>query len=159
GRYERTHETSVAGVRLRAPMLDIHSIAAGGGSICRFDGQRLRVGPESAGAVPGPACYRRGGPLTITDCHVMLGKPQPEFFPKVFGPDCDQPIDREAVTLAFTTLADDIARATGKRPAPEEIAEGFITIAVETMAKAIKQISIQRGHDVSGYTLNCFGGA
>jgi 5-oxoprolinase (ATP-hydrolysing) len=159
GRYERTHETSVAGVRLRAPMLDIHSIAAGGGSICRFDGQRLRVGPQSAGAVPGPACYRRGGPLTITDCNVMLGKLQPEFFPKVFGSNADQPIDREAVSRGFAALSGEIARATGKRPEPEEIAEGFITIAVETMAKAIKQISIQRGHDVSGYTLNCFGGA
>jgi 5-oxoprolinase (ATP-hydrolysing) len=159
GRYERTHETSVAGVRLRTPMLDIHSIAAGGGSICRFDGQRLRVGPESAGAVPGPACYRRDGPLTITDCNVMLGKLQPEFFPKVFGPRGDEPIDRAVVAEKFSALADEIAKATGERSQPEEIAEGFITIAVETMAKAIKHISIQRGHDTTLYTLNCFGGA
>jgi len=159
GTFERTHETSVAGVRLRTPMLNIHSIAAGGGSICRFDGQRLRVGPQSAGAVPGPACYRRGGPLTITDCNVMLGKLRPEFFPKVFGPGGDQPIDRAIVVEKFSALAAEIGAVAGKRISPEEIAEGFITIAVETMAKAVRQISIQRGHDATLCTLNCFGGA
>jgi 5-oxoprolinase (ATP-hydrolysing) len=159
GHFDRTLETSIAGVRLRTPMLDIHTIAAGGGSICRFDGQRLRVGPQSAGAVPGPACYRRGGPLTITDCNVMLGKLRPEFFPKVFGPRADESIDVGAVKEKFATLANEIASSTGQAAKPEEIAEGFIAIAVETMAKAIKQISIQRGHDLVLYALNCFGGA
>ena len=159
GAFERTHETMVAGVRMRTPMLSIHTVAAGGGSICRFDGMRLRVGPQSAGAVPGPACYRRGGPLTVTDCNLMLGKLQPSFFPSVFGPTGDQPLDSGIVEEKFTALAADMEATTGKPTSPQEIAEGFLTIAVENMAKAIKQVSIERGHDVTFYTLNCFGGA
>jgi 5-oxoprolinase (ATP-hydrolysing) len=160
GEYERSFETTVAGVRMRAPMMHIHTVAAGGGSILRFDGARFRVGPESAGANPGPACYRRGGPLTVTDCNVLLGKIQPDFFPKVFGPNGDQPLDAEAVRSGFTKLAAAIAAATG-RPAesPEKVAAGFLRIAVENMANAIKKISVQRGYDVTRYTLNCFGGA
>ncbi|TAJ60649.1 hydantoinase B/oxoprolinase family protein [Brevundimonas sp.] len=159
GDYERTSDAVVAGVRLRAPMLSIHTVAAGGGSICRFDGSRLRVGPESAGAVPGPAAYRRGGPLTVTDCNVMLGKLRPDQFPAVFGPDGDQPLDAAAVTTKFEALAADVARATGRATTPEALAEGFITIAVQNMAEAIKSVSIQRGYDVTRYVLNCFGGA
>ncbi|MBW3560839.1 MAG: hydantoinase B/oxoprolinase family protein, partial [Proteobacteria bacterium] len=156
---ERAYETVVAGVRMRAPMMAIHTVAAGGGSICTFDGARFRVGPESAGAAPGPACYRRGGPLTVTDCNLMLGKLQPEHFPAVFGPNGDAPLDRGVVERLFADLADRVAEATGRRLAPAEIAEGFLTIAVENMATAIKHISIQRGYDVTGYTLACFGGA
>jgi 5-oxoprolinase (ATP-hydrolysing) len=159
GQYERAFETVVAGVRMRAPMMNIHTVAAGGGSICSFDGARLRVGPASAGAVPGPAAYRRGGPLTVTDCNVMLGKLRPEFFPKVFGPNADQPLDAEAVARGFETVAAQIATATGKAMTPQEVAEGFVTIAVENMAKAVRQISIQRGYDVTRYVLACFGGA
>jgi 5-oxoprolinase (ATP-hydrolysing) len=159
GEYERAFETVVAGVRMRAPMMNIHTVAAGGGSICSFDGARLRVGPASAGAVPGPAAYRRGGPLTVTDCNVMLGKLRPEFFPKVFGPNADQPLDVEAVTRGFETMAAEIGAATGKAMTPQAIAEGFVTIAVENMAKAVRQISIQRGYDVTRYVLSCFGGA
>ncbi|HEV7369318.1 hydantoinase B/oxoprolinase family protein [Arenibaculum sp.] len=159
GEYERTFETVVAGVRMRAPMMRINTVAAGGGSICSFDGARLRVGPESAGANPGPACYRRGGPLTVTDCNVMAGKLHPEFFPHVFGPDADQPLDADAVRARFADLADEMARATGARRSEVEIAEGFLRIAVENMANAIKQISVQRGYDVTRYTLACFGGA
>ncbi|MDB5456063.1 MAG: hypothetical protein JWP92_1648 [Caulobacter sp.] len=159
GTYERAYETVVAGVRMRAPMMNIHTVAAGGGSICTFDGARLRVGPASAGAVPGPACYRRGGPLTVTDCNVMLGKLSPDFFPPVFGPDADQPLDREAVVARFDTMAAAIAAATGRVMSSAEIAEGFLTIAVENMAKAVRQISIQRGYDVTRYVLACFGGA
>jgi 5-oxoprolinase (ATP-hydrolysing) len=159
GQYERAFETVVAGVRMRAPMMNIHTVAAGGGSICSFDGARLRVGPASAGAVPGPAAYRRGGPLTVTDCNVMLGKLRPEFFPKVFGPDADQPLDVEAVRRGFEAMAGEIAAATGKTMTPQDIAEGFVTIAVENMAKAVRQISIQRGYDVTRYVLACFGGA
>ncbi|MEX5727392.1 5-oxoprolinase (ATP-hydrolyzing) [Rhodovulum iodosum] len=160
GRYERSFETEVAGVRMRAPMMDIHTVAAGGGSICKFEDGRFQVGPESAGADPGPACYRRGGPLTVTDCNVMLGKLNPGHFPAVFGPDGDQPLDVEAVRAQFAALAQDIAAATGEAPrTPEEVAEGFLRIAVENMANAIKKISVQRGHDVTGYTLQCFGGA
>jgi len=159
GDFERTSDAVVAGVRLRAPMLGIHTVAAGGGSICRFDGSRLRVGPESAGAIPGPAAYRRGGPLTVTDCNVMLGKLRPDQFPAVFGPDGDQPLDAEAVTGAFEALAAEVTRATGRPATPEALAEGFITIAVQNMAEAIKSVSIQRGHDVTRYVLNCFGGA
>jgi 5-oxoprolinase (ATP-hydrolysing) len=153
GLYERSTERVVAGARVRAPMLEIHTVAAGGGSICRFDGSRLRVGPESAGAVPGPACYRRGGPLTVTDCNVLLGKIRPEHFPAVFGPGGDQPIDAEVVRSRFAELANE----TGMRP--EALAEGFLRIAVDNMANAIKTISIARGHDVTSYTLACFGGA
>jgi 5-oxoprolinase (ATP-hydrolysing) len=162
GELEREFETQVAGVRMRAPMLSIHTIAAGGGSILHFDGQRYRVGPDSAGADPGPACYRRGGPLTVTDCNVMLGKIQPEYFPKVFGPNGDQPLDVEVVREKFAALAAEIEAATGKKqkpPTPEEVAEGFIRVAVANMANAIKRISVQRGHDVTQYTLACFGGA
>jgi len=159
GEYERAFETKVAGVRMRAPMMQIHTVAAGGGSVLFFDGSRYRVGPESAGANPGPACYRRGGPLAVTDANVMLGRVQPEFFPRVFGPNGDQPLDRAIVETKFAALAEKIARATGNRRAPEQVAEGFLTIAVANMANAIKEISIQRGYDVTEYTLCCFGGA
>jgi 5-oxoprolinase (ATP-hydrolysing) len=159
GELEREFDTLVAGVRMRAPMMSIHTIAAGGGSILHFDGQRLRVGPDSAAANPGPACYRRGGPLAVTDCNVMLGKIQPAFFPKVFGPHGDQPLDAAVVREKFAVLASGIAAATGKPQPPAEIAEGFLRIAVANMANAIKFISVQRGHDVTEYTLACFGGA
>ena len=159
GTYERATEKIVAGVRIRAPMLEINTVAAGGGSICRFDGARLRVGPESAGAVPGPACYRRGGPLTVTDCNVLLGKITPGHFPHSFGPDGDQPIDSAVVARKFAELADEVAAATGNRLSEVELAQGFLRIAVETMANAIKSISIARGHDVSRHVLACFGGA
>jgi 5-oxoprolinase (ATP-hydrolysing) len=159
GEYERAFETLVAGVRMRAPMMRIHTVAAGGGSILFFDGARYRVGPESAGANPGPACYRRGGPLCVTDANVMLGKIQPDFFPKVFGPDGDQKIDADIVRRKFAALAQEIKDKTGNDRRPEEVAEGFLKIAVENMANAIKQISVQRGYDVTEYTLNCFGGA
>ena len=158
--YERTFESQVAGVRVRAPMLRIHTVAAGGGSILRFDGARFRVGPESAGADPGPACYRRGGPLTVTDCNVMLGKLRPDFFPAVFGPDADQPLGTAVVAEKFAALAREVARAThAPVRSPEEVAAGFLRIAVENMANAIKKISVQRGYDVTEYVLNCFGGA
>lgn len=159
GDYERTSDAVVAGVRLRAPMLSIHTVAAGGGSICRFDGGRLRVGPESAGASPGPAAYRRGGPLTVTDCNVMMGKLSPDFFPAVFGPNADQPLDAEAVRAKFEAMAAEVEAATGRPVTPGELAEGFVTIAVQNMAEAIRSISIQRGYDVTKYVLNCFGGA
>jgi 5-oxoprolinase (ATP-hydrolysing) len=149
GSYERDTETLIAGARIRAPMLRIHTVAAGGGSICRFDGQRLLVGPESAGAVPGPACYRRGGPLTVTDCNVMLGKLRPDFFPALFGARGDQPLDAAAVAARFAELPLDAHVA----------AEGFVAIAVANMANAIRKISVARGHDVTRYTLACFGGA
>jgi 5-oxoprolinase (ATP-hydrolysing) len=160
GEYERTLETVVAGVRMRAPMMHIHTVAAGGGSILQFDGARFRVGPESAGANPGPACYRRGGPLAVTDCNVMLGKIQPEFFPSVFGPNADERLDADVVREKFEDLAQQIADATGEeKRSPEDVAEGFLTIAIENMANAIKQISVQRGYDVTEYVLNSFGGA
>jgi 5-oxoprolinase (ATP-hydrolysing) len=159
GEFEREFETQVAGVRLRAPMMSIHTVAAGGGSILRFDGARYRVGPDSAGADPGPACYRRGGPLTVTDANVMLGKIQPESFPRVFGADGAQPLDADRVRALFSSLADEIRRTTGDVRAPEEVADGFIRVAVANMANAIKHISVQRGRDITGYTLNCFGGA
>jgi len=159
GVYERSYETVVAGVRLRAPMMDIHTVAAGGGSICSFDGARLRVGPHSAGAVPGPACYRRGGPLTVTDCNVMLGKVRPELFPAVFGEGGDQPLDAAAVAARFAEVSAAVKAATGRDVSGPELAEGFVTVAVENMARAIKQISIQRGYHVGKYVLVCFGGA
>ena len=159
GEYERAFETLVAGVRVRAPMMMIHTVAAGGGSICFFDGSRYRVGPESAGANPGPAAYRRGGPLAVTDCNVMLGKLQPEFFPAVFGPGQDEPLDRDVVHTKFAALAAEIKSATGDDRTPAEVAEGFLKIAVENMANAIKKISVQRGYDVTEYALACFGGA
>ncbi len=159
GEYERAFETLVAGVRMRAPMMHIHTVAAGGGSICRFDGSRFRVGPESAGANPGPVCYRRGGPLAVTDCNVMLGRIQPAFFPNIFGPRQDHPLDRDSVLQQFQALAQEIATITGTVLSPEAVAEGFLMIAVDNMANAIKQISTQRGYDVTDYTLCCFGGA
>ncbi len=160
GVYERSFETEVAGVRMRAPMMDIHTVAAGGGSICRFAEGRFQVGPESAGADPGPACYRRSGPLTVTDCNVMLGKLNPDHFPAVFGPGGDQPLDLDTVRARFLALAEEVSQETGEAPrSPEDLAEGFLKIAVDNMANAIKKISVQRGHDVTGYTLQCFGGA
>ncbi|SLN60598.1 Acetophenone carboxylase gamma subunit [Pseudoruegeria aquimaris] len=160
GEYERSFETEVAGVRMRAPMMDIHTVAAGGGSILSFRDGRFQVGPESAGANPGPACYRRGGPLTVTDCNVMLGKLNPAHFPAVFGPEGNQPLDAAIVREKFIRLAEEIAAETGQPAmAPEAVAEGFLRIAVDNMANAIKKISVQRGHDVTRYTLQCFGGA
>lgn len=159
GEYERAFDAEVAGVRLRAPLMQIHTVAAGGGSICQFDGVRLRVGPESAGADPGPAAYRRGGPPTVTDCNVLLGRIQAEFFPAVFGHDGDQPLDASVVGEQFRALAADIEKATGVPQTPHGVAAGCIRIAVENMANAIKKISVQRGHDVTEYTLSCFGGA
>ena len=159
GEYERVFETQVAGVRLRAPMMDIHTVAAGGGSILFFDGARMRVGPQSAGASPGPASYRNGGPLTVTDCNVMLGKIQPPFFPCVFGADGLQPLDAEVVRERFGELAREISAAVGKTRTPEQVAQGYIDIAVANMANAIKKISVQRGYDTGKYTLMCFGGA
>jgi len=159
GAYERTFDAQVAGVRVRAPMMQIHTVAAGGGSILHFDGARFRVGPDSAGANPGPASYRRGGPLAVTDCNVMLGRLNPDFFPRIFGRNADQKLDREVVAAKFAVLAGEISRATGKTVSAEEAAEGFLKIAVANMANAIKEISIQRGYDVSRYTLACFGGA
>ena len=159
GEFERAFETRVAGVRMRAPMMSIHTVAAGGGSILSFDGARFRAGPESAGANPGPACYRRGGPLAVTDANVMVGKIQPRWFPKVFGPDANEALDRDVVVARFTTMAAEIERATGTKRSPEEVAEGFIDIAVGAMANAIKKISVARGYDVTRYTLQCFGGA
>ena len=155
GEYERAFETEVAGVRMRAPMMLIHTVAAGGGSVLHFDGARFRVGPDSAGANPGPKCYRRGGPLAVTDANVMVGKLIPDFFPKIFGPQQDQPLDAQAVNTAFAAMAKKI----GDGRAPEDVADGFIKIAVENMANAIKKISVQRGYDVTRYALNCFGGA
>ncbi|HLU33795.1 MAG TPA: hydantoinase/oxoprolinase family protein, partial [Natronosporangium sp.] len=159
GEFERVHYQEVAGVRLRAPMLDIHTVAAGGGSILRFDGSRFRVGPDSAGAVPGPACYRRGGPLALTDANLMLGRIQAAYFPAVFGPRGDQPLDDALVTKRFTALAEEVSAATGKPTTPEEVADGFRRVAVVNMANAIKKISIQRGHDITEYVLTTFGGA
>ena len=159
GEFERAFETQVAGVRMRAPMMSIHTVAAGGGSILSFDGARLRAGPQSAGANPGPASYRRGGPLAVTDANVMLGKIQPAWFPKVFGRHADEALDRDIVATRFAQMAAEIARATGRERTPEDVAEGFIDIAVGAMANAIKKISVARGYDVTRYTLQCFGGA
>ncbi|ALG67301.1 hydantoinase B/oxoprolinase family protein [Beggiatoa leptomitoformis] len=159
GVYERAFDTHVAGVRLRVPMLSIHTVAAGGGSLCTFDGMRFRVGPESAGANPGPACYRRGGALTVTDCNVLLGKIQPTLFPAVFGEHHNQPLDVDAVRQKFQQLADEVTQTMGQHTSPEAIAEGFLQIAVDNMANAIKYISTQRGYNVTEYALCCFGGA
>jgi 5-oxoprolinase (ATP-hydrolysing) len=155
GTYERVYETEVAGVRLRVPMLALNTVAAGGGSILHYDGARFRVGPDSAGADPGPKCYRRGGPLCVTDANVMVGKLRPEYFPQLFGPNADQPLDAHSNREAFAALAHEI----GDGRSPEEVADGFIRIAVENMANAIKRISVAKGYDVRDYTLNCFGGA
>ncbi|MGW0967506.1 hydantoinase B/oxoprolinase family protein [Streptomyces sp. NPDC002516] len=159
GEYERTFTTRIAGVRLRAPMLDIHTVAAGGGSVLHFDGSRYRVGPDSAGAAPGPACYRNGGPLTVTDANVALGRIQPDHFPKVFGPGGDQPLDRAVVRERFTDLAREIHESTGDTRTPEQVAEGYLRIAVANIANAVKRISVQKGHDVTRYALTTFGGA
>ncbi len=159
GEFERAFETEVAGVRVRAPMMSIHTVAAGGGSVIRFDGARLRVGPESAGANPGPAAYRRGGPLTVTDANLLLGRIQPAHFPRVFGPAADQPLDRNGVAAEFEALAAQVRAATAQASTAEVIASGALQIAVASMANAIKKISVARGHDVTGYTLQCFGGA
>ena len=159
GEFERAFETQVAGVRMRAPMMSIHTVAAGGGSILHFDGARYRVGPDSAGANPGPASYRKNGPLAVTDCNVMLGKVQPKFFPAVFGPAGNECLDAGAVRAKFADMTQKIREATGNLRTPEQVAEGFVDIAVGNMANAIKQISVQRGHDVTEYTLCCFGGA
>ena len=159
GEFERAFETQVAGVRMRAPMMSIHTVAAGGGSLLGFDGARLRVGPESAGANPGPASYRRGGPLATTDANVLLGKIQPAYFPKVFGPQANEALDRDGVAVKFSELAAQVKSATGRDTTPESLAEGFLQIAVQNMANAIKRISVARGYDVTQYTLQCFGGA
>ena len=160
GEFERAFETKVAGVRVRAPMMAIHTVAAGGGSILAFDGARFRVGPESAGANPGPACYRRGGPLTVTDANLALGKIQPAFFPRVFGPRGDEALDARGRRRALRRPRRARSR---RRPAtkiaPEAVAAGFVDIAVGSMANAIKKISVARGYDVTRYTLQCFGGA
>ena len=153
GQFEREFETQVAGIRMRAPMMSIHTVAAGGGSLLQFDGARLRVGPQSAGANPGPASYRRGGPLAVTDANVLVGKVQPDFFPAVFGPEGHQKLDAEAVAAKFKVLSAQMNRS------PESIADGFLRIAVQQMANAIKKISVARGYDVTRYTLQCFGGA
>ena len=159
GEYERAYDTFVAGVRIRSPIMRIHTVAAGGGSILKFDGLKYRVGPDSAGANPGPACYRRNGPLTITDCNLILGRLQPEYFPKIFGLNGDQSIDSEIVRLKFEEMADAIQQATGDDRSPHGVAEGFLKIAVDNMANAIKKISVQRGYDITEYTLCSFGGA
>ncbi|MCX4707492.1 hydantoinase B/oxoprolinase family protein [Streptomyces griseus] len=159
GAFERELGTEVAGVRMRAPMMSIHTVAAGGGSVLHFDGSRYRVGPDSAGAHPGPACYRRGGPLTVTDANVMLGRVQPAHFPAVFGPDGDLPLDADHVRERFTALADEVGRTTGRRPDEAEVAAGFLEIAVLNMANAVKKISVQRGHEITRYALTGFGGA
>lgn len=159
GEYERTNDTVVAGVRLTTPMLQIHTVAAGGGSVCFFDGARLRVGPRSAGADPGPACYRRGGPLTITDCNVLLGRVRPEFFPAIFGPKGDRPLDAKIVGERFGDLCWEVKQKTGADLTPEEAAEGFVAIANQNMAEAIRKISIQRGYDPREYVVCAFGGA
>lgn len=155
GEYERAFETEVADVRVRAPMMLIHTVAAGGGSILHYDACRFRVGPDSAGANPGPACYRNGGPLAVTDANVMLDKLIPDYFPAIFGPEQNQPLDVERVRTLFTALADEI----GDGRSPESVADGFIRIAVANMVEAIKKISVQRGYDVTRYALSCFGGA
>lgn len=154
GEYERSTDSEVAGVRLRAPMMKIHTIAAGGGSILQYKDERFQVGPESAGADPGPACYRRAGPLTVTDANVLLGRIAIDYFPSVFGPDANQPLDIDVVSQRFTDLAQDVSAAT-----PEQVAEGFLTVAVESMANAIRKITIERGEDVRDFVLCCFGGA
>jgi len=155
GEYEKAYETEVAGVRMRVPMMYIHTVAAGGGSVLKYDGNRFRVGPESAGANPGPVCYRRGGQLAVTDINVCLGKVQPKYFPKIFGADQNEHLDRDATIKAFSKIAKEI----GDNRAPEKVAEGFLDIAIEHMAQAIKKISVARGYDLKEYVLNCFGGA
>lgn len=159
GTYERDSENRVAGVRIRAPMLRIHTVAAGGGSICRFDGARFLAGPESAGAQPGPACYRQGGPLTVTDCNLLLGKLQPDFFPAVFGPDADAPLDGQTAAARMDAVLGEVEASTGRRMTREEAAEGFVAVAVAQMAQAIRAVSVAKGHDVARFAMSCFGGA
>jgi 5-oxoprolinase (ATP-hydrolysing) len=159
GAFERAFETEIAGVRMRAPMMAINTVAAGGGSILHFDGARMRVGPDSAGANPGPACYRNGGPLTVTDANVLVGKVQPAHFPAIFGPGGDQPLDADIVRAKFAALAEEVTQATGAARDPRDVAEGFLRIAVANMANAIKQVSVQKGHDATKFALQCFGGA
>ena len=159
GEYEMSSETEVAGVRIRSPMIAIHTVAAGGGSVLHFDSGRFRVGPDSAGSAPGPACYRRGGPLTVTDCNLILGRLQPDHFPNVFGPGSDLPPDAEIVREKFSGLADQINSETDAAQTPVQVAEGFLNVAVDNMANAIKKISVERGYDINDYTLCCFGGA
>lgn len=159
GHYERTDSALIGGVRVTAPMMQIHSIAAGGGSILKYESSRLQVGPESAGAFPGPACYRNSGPITVTDANVYLGRIQGEFFPKTFGENSNQPIDTGVVKKRFSTLAKEVEKSTKRKVSPHDIANGFLRIAIEKMSNAIKKISIQRGHDVTEFTLCCFGGA
>ncbi len=159
GEYERVFETEIAHINLRSPMLHIHTVAAGGGSILHFDAGRFIVGPDSAGSEPGPACYRKSGPLTITDCNLILGKLIPEYFPHVFGPNSDMPLDIEIVRNKFSDLVEDINRSAGEIYSVEQVAEGFLRIAIDNMANAIKKISIQRGYDTKDHILCCFGGA
>jgi 5-oxoprolinase (ATP-hydrolysing) len=159
GALERVVDAEVAGAKVRVPMIAINTVAAGGGSILHFDGARYRVGPDSAGADPGPACYRRGGPLTVTDANVMLGRIAPAFFPAIFGPDGDLPLDRDVVAQRFTALAQEVETATGRTTDPREVAESFVRVAVAAMARAIKEVSTERGHDAADFTLQCFGGA
>ena len=159
GAYERSFDSDVAGIALRAPMMRLHTVAAGGGSILHYDAGRFRVGPESAGAYPGPVAYRNGGPLSVTDANIMTGRITPDHFPALFGPNADQPLDADATRAAFENLAETVAATTGHRQSAEELAEGFLRIANENMAQAIKKISVQRGYDISKYALVCFGGA
>jgi 5-oxoprolinase (ATP-hydrolysing) len=159
GVYERAGESLISGVRVQVPMMSVHTVAAGGGSILRFDGHRFQVGPDSAGADPGPACYRRGGPLTLTDCNVLLGKLQPQWFPAIFGPRGNERLDEESVTRAFAELAARVETATGRHTSPHAVAEGFLRVAVDSMAHAIKRVSVEKGYDIQDYALNCFGGA
>ncbi|MCE2509970.1 MAG: hydantoinase B/oxoprolinase family protein [Alphaproteobacteria bacterium] len=159
GTFERSFDSEVAGVRLRAPMMRIHTVAAGGGSICAFEAGRFRAGPQSAGADPGPACYRRGGPLTVTDCNLLLGRIQADYFPRIFGPEGDLPLDRDVVAETFDALSERIRQSSGPAMTHEEIAEGFLKVAVENMANAIKKISVARGYDVTDYLLCGYGGA
>lgn len=159
GKWERAFDTEVAGVALRVPIMAIHTIAAGGGSILHFDNGRFRVGPDSAGANPGPACYRRGGPLTVTDANVLVGKIQAAHFPAIFGPDGNLPLDTAIVAEGFAALAQRIAAETGTPQDPHAVAQGFLRIAVSNMAQAVKQVSLQKGHDVADFILQCFGGA
>ncbi len=159
GAFERAFETAVAGVRMRAPMMAINTVAAGGGSILHFEAGRFRVGPDSAGANPGPACYRRGGPLAVTDANVCVGKIQPDHFPAIFGPGGDEKLDADVVAAKFSALAEQIAAETGVARGPREVAEGYLRIAVANMANAIKQVSVQKGHDATKFALQCFGGA
>ncbi|EQB14678.1 hydantoinase B/oxoprolinase family protein [Novosphingobium lindaniclasticum] len=159
GALERVIDAEVAGAKVRVPMIAINTVAAGGGSVLHFDGARYRVGPDSAGADPGPACYRRGGPLTVTDANVMLGRITPAFFPAIFGPDGNLPLDRDVVARGFAALAKDVEAATGRATEPREVAESFVRVAVAAMARAIKEVSTERGHDAADFTLQCFGGA